>query len=151
MDDNHNYHLTKTISGEYRLDRGPRPSGFAWIRVELQPLSTQNKRVSGVEVPSNRFWQVRNSKAFSHSELENAQQQIIDFLPTIINGIQEGVEDGFANVMDSSVVNIQASIKQIEVDPIYSTEKSFYFAAKSAVERILLAALRDGEIYSETG
>lgn len=72
-------------------------------------------------------------------------------MPTILKGIQEGIADALANYLEKPLVGIEVLVTQITVDPVYSTEKAFYFAAKTVVEQILTEAKARNFIQTREG
>jgi translation elongation factor EF-G len=136
------YQLTKTLVTEYEWDRGPMPSGYAQLTLQIQPTSSEKAPL--VTIRSERIWRVRPTEYAKKTGAHEAERLIARFMPTIIKGVRQGVEDALTHSLKYPVTNITAILEQVTVDLMYSTEMAFHMAAKLAIQKSLAQAEKEG-------
>ncbi|MEZ4713674.1 MAG: hypothetical protein R3A44_41180 [Caldilineaceae bacterium] len=141
------YCLSNSLTDNYILNRGLRPSGFAQIKVTIEPMSESTNSLDvRLTIPSHKYWAIRLEDDSDHNELARLERQITGFLPTILKGIQDGFVEGFQTTLEYPVTSVNVLLREIVIDPFYSTEKAFYIASKRLVEQILTQAQQNNEL-----
>jgi hypothetical protein len=143
------YQLTKTLALEYEWNKGPMPSGYAQVRLRLQPKPPEDDTIQMITAPG-RIWTVRVTEYATKRDPCKVKQNVESFLPTIIEGVYEGAEYALAHHLDHPVVNVAVVLERVTVDLIYSTKVAFKIAAKSAVEQLLEQAVSENLLIIRT-
>jgi hypothetical protein len=142
------YELKDTLVTEYEWDKGPRPSGYAQLRLRLQPRLLEDE--SGqVTTSPGQLLTIRPTEYAKKRLLSEAE--ISAFIAMAIKGVQEGSKQALTQFLDRPVPNVLVVLEQITVDLMYSTEMAFRIASRSAVEKLLKQALDEGLITLSPG
>ena len=128
------YQLTASQAISYEWNKGPRPSGFAHLKFKLEPNKSTESMLK-LEVLSEKIWRLReHPKSLGDGGLD---EQVDAFMPKILKGIYDGVSKALLYTLDKPVTNVKVILEEVIIDPVYSTEMAFHFAAKSAIEDFL--------------
>ncbi len=135
------YRILEPLSIEYEYDKGPAPSGYAKLMIRIAPKTAINVNEELV-VSDDRFWEVSNK----YSEI-NADQEVFEFIPTIIEGVQQGIREAFEETLDHPIRDVIVFLDKIVVDPVYSTKRAFFSATKLAIKSLLTDAQKRNLVY----
>jgi hypothetical protein len=138
------YRLADHLATEYELNRGPVPSGYAYIEIQLHPQEGDGFEFSTPD-DLKAIWQLpRKLEEWRRGNKSEYEDAVISFMPIIRQGILEGVAEAMAESLDKPVVGVRVEISRIAIDPEFSTKMSFHLAAKAATEKLLIVAKERG-------
>ncbi len=135
------YQVLESLSIEYEYDKGPAPSGYAKLMIRIAPRTDINANKELI-VPDGRFWEVSNK----YSEI-NADKEVYEFIPTIIEGVQQGIREAFEETLDHPIRDAIVFLDKIVVDPVHSTKRAFVNATKLAIKSLLTNAQKRNLVY----
>jgi len=135
------YRVLESLSIEYEYDKGPMPSGYAKLMLRIVPKTNMNGNEDLV-VPDGRFWEV--SKKYSEI---NADKEVFEFIPTIMEGVQQGIREALVEILDHPIRDVTFFLDKIVVDPVYSTKRAFVSATKLAIKSLITDAQQRGLVY----
>jgi hypothetical protein len=144
---NEYYQLLKPISGEYELDRGSIPSGFAKIKLRVEPQPSDATDVL-IVLSSEQVWEEHLSLCYSSRKKVKTRKEIEAFLPIIIEGVEAGVKETLENALLLPVIGVKVIIERVYIDAMYSTKMAFQIASSLALEQMLNGAQKEGNLES---
>lgn len=138
------YELTRSINVEYTWDKGPVPSGFAFLKLRLQ---TMKQKGEILVMPTGRFWKVKAPPYIYPEDVKKYEENVeTTYLPLIVSGIKDGVSSVFSELLEYPIENATIVVESIAIDLVFSTRKSFEYAVKEALSSSILQALDSGDI-----
>src|ERR1041385_7001965 len=115
------YQLAHDLQIEYEWDRGPRPSGYAYLKFTARPESSNlHGTAQIIELPEMR-WQMRSERGNQGLEYQDARENWGKYIDVLIERIHQGVEQALAGSLDKPVVDVTVLLEEAIVDEVYST------------------------------
>lgn len=138
------YEITRSIDIEYTWDKGPIPSGFAFLKLRLQTMRHEGEILV---MPIGKFWKVKAPPYISPEDVKKYEENIeTTYLPLVVSGIQDGLSSVFSELLEYPIENTTIVVKSIAIDLVFSTRKSFEYAMKEALSSTIMQALDSGDI-----
>lgn len=138
------YLLKSTVSGEFELDRGPRPSGYAKLSLQVQPDSRKNK--IHIEISESFKWTSRPADYIEKYASDEVKKWTEKAIPDIVIGIHEGIEEALLNTFKQPIKGVTVILEAVTIDYTYSTIVVFRVAARTLVKQLLNQAYDDNLI-----
>ena len=134
------YRLSTVLSIDYEYDKGPSPSGYANLKLRIMPNADRGND-SDLVVAGGRFWKV--SKKYL---AKDAEQEVLEFIPIIVDGVRQGIGEVLTEALDHPVNEVIIYLDEVVVDPVYSTKMAFLNATKLAIRSLLIDARERGQL-----
>jgi|GEM_PF-5978363 len=136
------YQLKEAMVTEYEWDKGPRPSGYAQLKLQLKPTPDDEENLQ-IGTSPNVVWSVRPTKYAKKNPLAASTKAA--FMEMIFEGVRDGAEQALLQSLNLPVTNAMVVLEHASFDLEYSTKMAFRIAARSAIDEILKEA-RDREL-----
>lgn len=135
------YRVSSELSIDYEYDKGPRPSGYAKLKMRIVPKIDKVNGTSLV-VADSLLWKV--SKKYYDKD---ADKEVSEFIAKIIEGVQQGAIEALADTLDHPVIDVRVIVDVLVIDPVYSTKRAFLNATKLAIKSLLMDAKQKNLVF----
>lgn len=138
------YIISKSLRIDYEWDKGSMPSGYAYIKLQIQPLLPQVSETIEIRLSDNPVWKVRATQFAGKQPPGKLDQIIPQFVEMAMTGIKQGCTETMAGFLKQPVINVQLIVEELVFDLLYSTEVAFRMATKMALSELLSQAQAGG-------
>ncbi len=143
------YRLKQSLITEYEWNKGPMPSGYAKLRLQLRP-NLRDEKVAEIVIPPSMILKVRPTEYAKKKPLHNSVEEAA-FTEMVVKGVMEGVREALTQSLDKPVIYVTVALEEVTIDLMYSTEMAFRIASRSAVEKLLKQAAEEGLLTTSSG
>jgi hypothetical protein len=144
------YKLTKKIIARHEHNIGPFPSGYAYLKIQLEPAHQKEQEVFIIS-SSEGLWKVRSPEEYRNIHPGEIDGLIDSFKSMIEDSVSEGIQQGLAETLEQPVVGVKAILLEVIFDIMYSTKAAFYYASLHLIERMLKEADEKGRLIKTGG
>jgi hypothetical protein len=143
---NKNDRLVDSVETEYEWNKGPRPSGYAKIKLKLCPASTFAEGPGEVTIHADveKIGKIREDSYHKQPRENELRENLPKYTQMAMSGIQAGCLDALKQSLERPVTNVDIFVEELVFDLVYSTEAAFYFACKFAMSQLLQKAKSEG-------